>query len=191
MKSINLVYIAGPYRSSHPDLGIQHVRKNIKLASDTGKALVALAAGSGIRVYPVIPHNNTALFDFDPKLKEIDDSVWLDGTSQLMTSCIAVVLVDPHAGATSSGTEAEVRRANSRGMPVFADVASYVRFVKQASEAPAVCDAMLEDVRSLWYLDAPLVLQATGFDHWRIYDGRDTISERFPFKAGKKYGPNE
>lgn len=123
---MRLVYIAGPYRG--PD--ITAVRKNIQAAKNTAIDLIARQVQKNSLVwFPVIPHMNTALFDFQGELEGVPDEYYLQGTMQQMQGCQAVVLVSHDAILKSVGTTEEVARANARGIPVFVNVESFIRFV--------------------------------------------------------------
>lgn len=144
---MRLVYIAGPYRG--PD--ITAVRKNIQAAKNTAITLIdQLHKKTEMMAwFPVVPHMNTALFDFQGELEGVPDEYYLRGTMQQLMGCQAVVLVSHDAIQKSKGTTAEVARANEHGIPVFVNVESFLRFAtdrdyhlevqKQVAQTFALC----------------------------------------------------
>ena len=109
---MKLVYIAGPYRAENR----LKVRWNIIKAKQRGVQVILQC----LNCYPVIPHMNTAEFDFEPLLEHVaGDRFYLDGTIALMDKCDAVLLTAPDADKHSSGTAGEVARAELLGLPVF------------------------------------------------------------------------
>lgn len=148
---MKMVYIAGPYRAEDK----RGVEKNIAAARFVAvellkalhkKPVVKTLVGHGYddapesrslleryghnAPYPVIPHMNTALFDFDEGISTIDADYWLKGTMTQMDACAFVVLVRPDAAMVSRGTFAEVYRANILGIPVFEDVKAFIYFLE-------------------------------------------------------------
>lgn len=148
---MKLVYIAGPYRA--PDQ--VSVELNIARARATAitllkalhhKPVVEVIGGHGYddapesrsliekmgreAPFPVIPHMNTALFDFEPIISGIDADFWLRGTMRQMLDCSYVILVRPDGAEKSIGTRNEVYEANRAGIPVFEDVPAFLHFLK-------------------------------------------------------------
>lgn len=117
---MKLVYVAGPYRAGSR-YGVQ---RNIAFARLVGIQVVAQC----LNCYPVIPHMNTAEFDFNPTLKMTNDQFWLDGTLALMKKCDAVLLVRPNADQASAGTASEVAHAELLGIPVFRTLSDLKRW---------------------------------------------------------------
>lgn len=134
---MKLVYIAGPYRGKD----ITEVRKNIAAAKRTGIDLIAAmekhVAETKSRRWksvdiaaPIIPHMNTALFDFQGQIENVPAAYYLDATMQMMLACHAVILVSRDAPMQSVGTNLECVRANEEGIPVFTSVPAYILYVK-------------------------------------------------------------
>ena len=100
------VYVAGPYRGD----GKQGtVEKNIYQARIAATKL----ARSGL--FPITPHLNTALFDFEDGLIDVSPDFWLDNYKDLVLDCDAVLVLPGE----SSGTRAEVEAAQRFGIPVY------------------------------------------------------------------------
>ena len=125
---MRLVYVAGPYRGKNR----WHVQRNIHFARMKGIDLIAHC----LNCYPVIPHLNTAEFDFSPTLGMVGDQFYLDGTLALMKKCDAVLLVTPDADKHSSGTASEVAHAELMGIPVFRTKTDLKRW---ANGEPGLC----------------------------------------------------
>lgn len=106
---MKLLYIAGPYRAS---CGVKTM-KNIHRAESFGKR-VLLNLNDW---FPVIPHMNTALWDFDKNLRDVTDDVYLSGTMEIMRRCDAVL-----AFGDSEGTRAEIAEAEKIGIPVYRSI---------------------------------------------------------------------
>jgi hypothetical protein len=148
---MKLVYIAGPYRAADQ----AGVEENIRLARQTAVALlralhhkpvVEIIGGHGYddapesrsilekmgheAPFPVIPHMNTALFDYTPGISGIDADYWLRGTMRQMRDCSYVILTRPDAAEKSIGTRNEVYEANRCGIPVFDSVPAFLFYLK-------------------------------------------------------------
>lgn len=105
-KKIKLVYVAGKYRSKWGFFG---VAKNILRAWYYGRKV----AKTGL--FPVVPHGNTAFFDFGwPK---ISDDLILPACIEIMKRCDAVYVMPRYI--ESKGTMAEIDAAKKAGIPVF------------------------------------------------------------------------
>lgn len=103
---MKLIYVAGPYRGQTKE----HVALNVSAARHVGQICARLGW------YPVIPHANTALFDFDfPALAT--DEFYLQGTLELLRRCDAVIMVAGHE--FSTGAKAELLEAQALGLPVY------------------------------------------------------------------------
>lgn len=151
---MKLVYIAGPYRAPCQ----QGVEANIRAARQVAiallkalhhKPIVEVIGGHGYddapesrsilekmgheAPYPVIPHMNTALFDFTEGISGIDADYWLRGTMRQMLDCSYVILVRPDGAEKSIGTRNEVYEANRAGIPVFEDVPAFIHYLKNAT----------------------------------------------------------
>lgn len=120
---MKLVYIAGPYRPvmSHGAVDVT-TEENIKSAE--AMAIRVVDKVGQLNWFPVTPHLCTR--DFENLVKTNDDLYFLNGTMALMEKCDAVLLTFPEAAQYSSGTRAEVARANELGLPVFTDFATFV-----------------------------------------------------------------
>lgn len=101
---LKLVYIAGKF-SAPTRSGVED---NIMAAVMVGLAVAKLGG------MPVIPHANTAHPEFE-KVQEYP--FWIEGTTELLRRCDAVMLVD--GWAESNGARTEAIEAVSRRIPVF------------------------------------------------------------------------
>lgn len=122
---IPVVYVAGPYRGPNRAA----IELNIQAARHVGK-LCCVKGWS-----PIIPHANTG--HLDETLPGVSDEFWLDSTMELLRRADAVVLVP--GWEISSGTHAEIREAEARGIPIFNsmnDLPSAQRFVDDRSNEP-------------------------------------------------------
>lgn len=147
---MKLVYIAGPYRAATEE-GTSY---NILAAKRTAVALLralhfkpvvesfgghcyddAPEARSLIEKlgddapFPVVPHMNTALFDYEPGITHVPADFYLSGTMRQMLDCSYVILVRPDAAEKSIGTRHEVIEANRAGIPVFENVRAFLYFL--------------------------------------------------------------
>ncbi|QGH73599.1 MAG: protein of unknown function DUF1937 [Siphoviridae sp. ct7UA22] len=100
------VYIAGPYRGDGKQ---STVEKNIYEAR---KVAIRIARAG---LFPVCPHLNTALFDFEDGLVGFDASFWLDNYKDLVLDCDAVLRMTGQ----SAGSDEEVKAAQKHGIPVY------------------------------------------------------------------------
>lgn len=122
-----LIYIAGPYRADTFD----KTKENIRLARVAAAELVfqsQMCLEEPLSVFPVVPHTNTGLFDYETLIKDVPADYYLDGTMELLKRCGAVILTSWDAAQKSKGTRAEVQYANWSGIPVFASVAAFIRY---------------------------------------------------------------
>lgn len=117
MKS-RLIYIAGPYRGPTREA----IEANIDMARQTA---IKVLHQSGGRLYPVVPHLNTALFDFEPLLQNLSDQVYLHGTMSMMLQCSAVVTFGNWM--MSVGTVAELAMARNYSIPCFGSVEELIQ----------------------------------------------------------------
>lgn len=109
-----MVYLAGPYRPYHNGQRYVSVVENIEAARQASIEIVRL--GETMFAFPVTPHLNTAQFEaFCPT---VGNDYWLGGTMALMKRCDMVYVFSPEYGC-SAGTRAEIKAAESFGMPVF------------------------------------------------------------------------
>jgi nucleoside 2-deoxyribosyltransferase len=102
MKSLKVVYIAGPFRAN----SAWDVERNIRRAEEL--ALWVWRAGA----VALCPHTNTRFFQ-----GAADDDIWLKGDLELLRRCDAVLLVASRE--TSAGTLDEILYACDNGIPVF------------------------------------------------------------------------
>ena len=103
---MKLLYIAGPYRAKCQ----LNTQRNVVRAESMGKRVLLNLKDW----YPVIPHKNTELWDFDPMLKTVPDELYLKGTLAMMRRCDAVLVTGD-----SEGTRAEVEHAKEINIPVY------------------------------------------------------------------------
>lgn len=123
---IPVIYVAGPYRGPNRAA----IELNIQAARHIGK----LCCVKGWSV--IIPHANTS--HLDEALPGISDDFWLASTMELLRRADAVVLVP--GWENSSGTRAEIREAEQRGIPVYDsmnELPSAQRFVDERSNEPS------------------------------------------------------
>ena len=101
--TIQLAYVAGPYRSP---LGAHGVQKNIEVARAVAAELWEFGHVA------VCPHMNTAHFD-----GLVPDQRFLDGSLELMRRCDLVVLTPRWR--LSRGTREEIVEALMLSIPIF------------------------------------------------------------------------
>lgn len=106
---MKLMYICGAYRASC----LLKTGMNIDRAEQMGKTLLLKKKGW----FPLIPHNNTRLWDFDRQLSTVDAEVYLVGTLELMRRCDAVLTLPSYKA--SKGSLAEIEEAKRLGIPVY------------------------------------------------------------------------
>lgn len=112
-----LVYVAGPFsptlgqRSIMSSLLSAHrraVEQNIFNAARLGLAVSKLGA------YPVVPHSNTALPEYEDAQGY---EFWIEGTAEMLSRCDAVIFTPDWQ--ESSGARGEERIAAELGIPRF------------------------------------------------------------------------
>lgn len=111
---MKLCYIAGPYRAECAF----KTSRNISRAEQMGKRLTLERP----EYFPVIPHKNTELWDFDGTMKNVKDDYYLSGTLEVMRRCNAVLVLPDYR--RSSGTVAEIAEAERLGIPVYYSIES-------------------------------------------------------------------
>lgn len=124
---MKLIYIAGPYRAAT----IESTKLNIVAARKTAAELVfqtQMCVEDPLPAFPVVPHTNTGLFDYETMIKDVPADYYLDGTMSLLAKCDAVILTNWDAAQKSEGTRSEVQYANRTGIPVFASVSAFLRY---------------------------------------------------------------
>ena len=119
MKSMTLVYIAGPYSSDYAFI----VRSNIQKAEELGMDVAKLQ----LDAYPVIPHCNTAHWEGIR-----DGQYFIDGTLELSRKCDAILVVPGYEG--SKGTLGEIKDAEERGVPVFYSIDELMNWLLKLEE---------------------------------------------------------
>jgi len=124
MKRINtVVYVAGPFRAQSP----WEQECNVRVAEATSLALWQ----SGFTA--ICPHTQTRFFQDAPGIP--DDSVWLEGTLEMLRRCDYILLCP--GWHSSSGTLGEKTEAERLGIPVFYDVNSIVKHHELCERANA------------------------------------------------------
>lgn len=101
---MKVVYIAGSFRGANA----WEVAKNVRRAEHVAYEVAQLGA------MPLCPHANTAHFD-----GTLTPEFWIEGTTELMRRCDAVVLVDMRDMDSSAGTRGEIAEATRLKLPVF------------------------------------------------------------------------
>ena len=99
---MKLAYVAGPYRAASESAVVRNIRNAEAVAAELWKIGFAV----------ICPHMNSALMN-----GICPDHVWLQGDLVMLERCDLVVLAP--GWKSSSGTLAEINRANERGIPVF------------------------------------------------------------------------
>lgn len=108
---MKVIYIAGPYRADT----VWGVTCNIHRARELGAEVAKLGH------MPLVPHANTAYYDF-----VMPDQFWLDGDIAIMLRCDAVLTTPDWE--RSAGARQEVEVAKQKAIPVFhtlGDLISY------------------------------------------------------------------
>ena len=103
---MKVVYVAGPFRGRTA----WDVAQNIRAAEVLG--LQVAEAGA----VPLIPHANTANFN-----GTLTDNFWIRATAELLRRCDAMICTANWR--ESTGARGEVELAQTRGIPVFFDLA--------------------------------------------------------------------
>jgi nucleoside 2-deoxyribosyltransferase len=98
-----VIYVAGPFRGPNSWEIEQNIRRAEELALEVWR-MPGLSA--------LCPHMNTRHYQ-----GVLPDEVWLEGDLEQMSRCDAVLVVPNWI--KSQGTTAEIRHAESRGIPVF------------------------------------------------------------------------
>lgn len=99
---MRVIYIAGPFRGPNSWEIEENIRRAERLALDVWR----LGAAA------VCPHTNTRFFQ-----GAAADEVWLDGDLAILAKCDGILMTPDWQ--RSSGATAELRFAESRGLPVF------------------------------------------------------------------------
>jgi hypothetical protein len=112
---MKLVFICAPYRAPTQE----DVMINIAVADGLGVDVVNVLGK--YQYFPVVPHANTALYDFDPRVDETmrkDDKYWLAGTSKLLLRC-DFVFCPYNWGICTEGMRQEIELAAQNNIPVY------------------------------------------------------------------------
>jgi hypothetical protein len=112
---MKLVFICAPYRGAT----LNDVGNNIRAAQSHGIDVINQLGKYGY--FPVIPHNNTAFFDFDTCVDtefRTNDKYWISGTSQMMLKC-DIVYCPYLVGEVTEGMRQELEIANDHNIPVY------------------------------------------------------------------------
>jgi hypothetical protein len=116
---MKVVYVAGRFRAPTAWNIEQNVRRAEELALEVCK-LGAMA---------LCPHTNTRFFQ-----GTLPDAFWLEGTTELLRRCDAVMLTP--GWEESAGSRGEKAEAEKRGMPVFHDLGELAAWLFCLGEAP-------------------------------------------------------
>lgn len=111
---MRLVYVAGPYRGTDNWIIENNIRRAEELSLEVWRAGAAA----------ICPHTNTRFFQ-----GAAPDNVWLDGNLEILKRCDAVITTPDWR--RSVGARHEVTLALSRGLPVFPDVESLTRWLRE------------------------------------------------------------
>ncbi|MBL0870335.1 MAG: DUF1937 family protein [Phycisphaerales bacterium] len=114
---MKVIYVAGPYRSSH-EWGVTNNIRQAELA-----ALELWKMGYAV----ICPHKNTAYFG-----GAAPDSVWLEGDLEILRRCDAVYCLP--SWRESSGARGEVDEAKRVGIPVFEQLNDCRSFLLPANQ---------------------------------------------------------
>ena len=119
-----VVYVAGPFRASnqHGSQDMFKVQQNIMRAMELGLEVWKLGHVA------LIPHSNTMFFT---GASGCADEVWLAGDLELIKRCDAVLMTPDWS--TSRGATAELKFAESLGIPVFYTVDDVRCWLAQAA----------------------------------------------------------
>ena len=119
---MKLVFICAPYRAPTKE----GVLANIVNAEVHGIDVVNKLGW--YQYFPVIPHTNTALFDYDPRVDESsrkNDKYWIAGTSRLLSRCDFVFC--PYSWEDSTeGMRQELQFASGHRIPVYNSLSTLV-----------------------------------------------------------------
>jgi hypothetical protein len=112
---MKLVFICAPYRAPTKAGVLMNIAEADRLGVDVVNVL------GKYEYFPVVPHANTALYDFDPRVDthmRKDDKYWLAGTSKLLLRCDFVY--SPYSwGDSTEGMRQELELASENRIPVY------------------------------------------------------------------------
>lgn len=109
MSDVKNVFICAPYRAK--------TKKGIKANIAHARKMAIEIAAAGF--YPVCPHLNTGLFDFEPELKQIGDEFYLEGIRNMLEGCDAIYS-EPHM--CTAGMKEEFKLAGRRMIPHYCSI---------------------------------------------------------------------
>ena len=119
---MKLVFICAPYRGAT----LTDVSNNIGDAKNHGIDVINQLGKYGY--FPVIPHNNTAFFEFDICVDtefRKNDRYWIAGTSQMMLKC-DIVYCPYLIGEVTEGMRQELDVAKEKNILVYNDLKTIV-----------------------------------------------------------------
>jgi hypothetical protein len=105
-----LIYVAGPFsgKGPTPEARRADTEQKIERAARLGLAVSKLGA------YPVVPHSNTALPEYEDAQPY---EFWIEGTAEMLRRCDAVIFTPDWRD--SSGARGEEKLAAELGIPRF------------------------------------------------------------------------
>lgn len=121
---MKVIYVAGPFRGPNS----WEIEENIRRAERLSLEVWRLGAAA------VCPHTNTRFFQ-----GAAPDDVWLDGDLAILAKCDGILMTSDWE--RSNGARAELRFAESRGIPSFLtleDLACWLNACERTAEAEAV-----------------------------------------------------
>lgn len=105
-----LVYVAGPFSGK----GATRAEQRADTEQKIGRAARLGLQVSKLGAYPVVPHSNTSL----PEYEDVQGyEFWIEGTAELLARCDAVIFTPDWQD--SSGARGEERIAAELGIPRF------------------------------------------------------------------------
>lgn len=124
---MKLVFICAPYRGPTQEAvteNIAHARRH---------AINVINSLAEYDYFPVTPHLNTMLFDFNQTVDvawKTNDEYWIKGTSTLMSKC-DIVYCPYLIGELTSGMKQELAIANELVIPVYNKLSTIINAIKR------------------------------------------------------------